>query len=160
MAPTQIASTTTTVTLTELAGTYSIHRLQPEAKEQAATQIAAVLSAPTTLFALLKSPDELSLVCDQRLEITADKTTGPWRALRVAGELDFALTGILAGLTAPLAQADIPVFAISSYDTDYLLVAADDAPATRATLIAAGFPVTAAPEVPAATERDTGTKAE
>ena len=42
----------------------------------------------------------------------------------MAGPLDFALTGILAQLAAPLADAGIPIFAISTYDTDYLLVQA------------------------------------
>lgn len=45
-----------------------------------------------------------------------------WRALKVVGPLDFALTGILASLCAPLAAAGISVFALSTYDTDYLLI--------------------------------------
>jgi len=45
-----------------------------------------------------------------------------WRCLRVEGPLDFSLTGILASLAAPLSAAGISIFAISTYDTDYLLV--------------------------------------
>ena len=50
------------------------------------------------------------------------RSEGPFAALRVAGTLDFALTGILASLTAPLAEADVSAFALSTFDTDYLLV--------------------------------------
>ena len=45
-----------------------------------------------------------------------------WRCLKVAGPLDLALTGILASLANPLAEAQINIFAVSTYDTDYLLV--------------------------------------
>lgn len=45
-----------------------------------------------------------------------------WYCLKVRGPLDFALTGILASLAAPLAEAGISIFAISTYDTDYFLV--------------------------------------
>lgn len=137
------------VALVQLTGTYSIHRLPPAGSSAATELISAVLSQPTTLFALLKSADELSLVCDElmndalteKVGTHALHTSGPWCALRVVGELDFALTGILASLTAPLAQANISVFAISSYNTDYLLVNAANAGAARDTLLAAGFAV-------------------
>jgi len=49
-----------------------------------------------------------------------------WRCLRVEGPLSFELTGVLADLSAPLARAGIPVFVISTYDTDYVLVKAVD----------------------------------
>ena len=47
---------------------------------------------------------------------------GNWACLVVKGILDFSLTGIIAGLTAPLAQAGISIFAMSTFDTDYLMV--------------------------------------
>jgi uncharacterized protein len=49
---------------------------------------------------------------------------GPWRALRVRGPLSFELTGILAALATPLARAGVSIFAVSTYDTDYVLVRA------------------------------------
>jgi uncharacterized protein len=49
-----------------------------------------------------------------------------WRCLRVQGPLDFGLTGILAALTAPLAAAGIPVFAVCTYDTDCVMVKAEN----------------------------------
>lgn len=45
-----------------------------------------------------------------------------WRALEVAGPLDFAMIGVIAELTAPLADVDVSVFVVSTYDTDYILV--------------------------------------
>jgi uncharacterized protein len=54
------------------------------------------------------------------------RAEGGWRCLKVQGPLDFALTGILAALTAPLAAAGIAVFAVSTYDTDYLLLKAEN----------------------------------
>jgi uncharacterized protein len=66
--------------------------------------------------------DELSLVCPVA-DAPPDATIEPgWRALRVDGPLDFGLTGILASLATPLAAAGIPIFAISTYDTDYVLL--------------------------------------
>lgn len=66
--------------------------------------------------------DELSIVCAEEnvpLEVKADRG---WRALKVAGPLDLALTGVLASLANPLAEAQINIFAVSTFDTDYLLV--------------------------------------
>ena len=53
------------------------------------------------------------------LDVEAERD---WRALRIEGPLDFSLIGILASLVSPLAEAEISVFAISTYDTDYVLV--------------------------------------
>ena len=69
-----------------------------------------------------RTAEELSIVCsagDVPAEVTAERD---WRAFKVEGPLDFALTGVLARLAAPLAEAGISLFAVSTYDTDYLLV--------------------------------------
>ncbi len=65
---------------------------------------------------------ELSVVCAEHLVPGDVQCERGWRCLAVEGPLDFALTGILAGLAAPLAEAAISIFAISTFDTDYLLV--------------------------------------
>ena len=65
---------------------------------------------------------EISLVCEQaHMPPDCIAETG-WRALRVQGPLEFSLTGVLAELSGALARADISIFALSTYDTDYLLV--------------------------------------
>lgn len=71
---------------------------------------------------ITRTAEELSIVCPQDQVPEGIKKEGGWRCLKVDGPLDFSLTGILTSLTQPLAQGGIGVFAISTYDTDYLLV--------------------------------------
>jgi uncharacterized protein len=72
--------------------------------------------------------DEVSVICrSDRVPPEATVET-PWRCFRVAGPIDLALTGILASIVVPLADARVNIFAFSTYDTDYLLV-----PAVRVT---------------------------
>ena len=66
--------------------------------------------------------DELSIVCAEENVPSDVKADRGWRALQVEGPLDLALTGILASLAQPLAKAQINIFAVSTFDTDYLLV--------------------------------------
>lgn len=85
--------------------------------------------------------EELSIVCPQR-DVPADvRAERGWRALRVAGTLDFSLVGVLARLTATLAEVGISLFVISTYDTDYLLVKESDLAAAEAALEAGGCPI-------------------
>jgi hypothetical protein len=64
-----------------------------------------------------------------------------WRCLQVAGPLDFSLTGVLASLASCLAEAKVSIFAISTYDTDYLLVQAEDLETAIRALRAAGHEI-------------------
>jgi uncharacterized protein len=73
-------------------------------------------------FSITRTMDELSIVCNQDRVPEATKCERDWRGLKVVGTLDFSLTGILAALVAPLADAGISIFAVSTFDTDYLLV--------------------------------------
>src|SRR5260221_3271689 len=89
-----------------------------------------------SFLSITRTADELSIVCPQVnvpqniREIREDTDeAGPvveknWRCFKVAGPLDFALTGIVSSLVGPLARAGITVFAISTYETDYLMVRA------------------------------------
>ena len=69
-----------------------------------------------------RTPDELSIVCREESVPAGVTASRGWRAIRVAGPLEFSLTGILASLAAPLAEAQISLFALSTHDTDYVLV--------------------------------------
>src|SRR4051794_32812467 len=69
-----------------------------------------------------RTADELSIVCPQDAVPPDTQVEEDWRALVLPGPIPFEATGVLAALTAPLADAGIPVFAISTYDTDYVLV--------------------------------------
>jgi len=84
---------------------------------------------------------ELSLVCEFGRVPEGQRREGPFRAFEVAGPLDFALTGILSALLAPLAEAGISIFAVSTFDTDYVLVKADRLAAAVAVLRAAGHEI-------------------
>ncbi|MBW4469680.1 MAG: ACT domain-containing protein [Stenomitos rutilans HA7619-LM2] len=93
------------------------------------------------LFSITRTENELSIVCPQvnvPLEAQASNFEGNWRCLKVEGPLDFALTGILAAIAAPLAEAGISIFAISTYDTDYVLVKQQDLDRAIQTLLQAG----------------------
>lgn len=71
---------------------------------------------------ITRTPDELSIVCAERVVPSSVRCERGWRCLKVAGPLDLSLTGVLASLAVPLAEARIALFAVSTYDTDYLLV--------------------------------------
>jgi hypothetical protein len=108
MAPSSLAL----IPLTEI---LAICRLEPEAS-------IPDWALRSSFFSITRTPDELSLVVAQRQVSEGIRCEGGWRALKVKGPLDFALTGILVSLCAPLAEVGISVFALSTYDTDYLLV--------------------------------------
>lgn len=88
-----------------------------------------------------RTTEELSLVLPQdRVPDDVPAERG-WRAMVVRGPLDFSLVGILAALTAPLARAEVPVFALSTHDTDWLLVREPELESAVAALEAAGHRV-------------------
>jgi hypothetical protein len=78
--------------------------------------------ADSPFCSITRTNEELSIVCSEGLVPKRVQCDKGWRYFKVQGPLDFSLTGALASLTAPLAQAGINVFAISTFDTDYLLV--------------------------------------
>jgi hypothetical protein len=95
------------------------------------------------LFSVTRTPDELSIVCDESAVPDGVMCEPGWRCLRVAGAMPFTLVGVLASLTAPPAAAGIGVFAFSTFDTDYLLVKATDFAPAITSLRAAGHAIDA-----------------
>lgn len=87
-----------------------------------------------------KTDEEISLVCETEAvpEDVLVRDDG-WRALRICGVLDFSLIGILAGISAVLAQAGVGIFAVSTYNTDYILFKEENLPRALAALEAAGY---------------------
>ena len=73
-------------------------------------------------FSVTKTSDELSIICNENNIPSGIKCEKNWRVLKIEGPLDFSLIGILAAITAILAQKSISIFAVSTYDTDYILV--------------------------------------
>jgi hypothetical protein len=102
-----------------LPGDYAICRLPAGSPlpEGLGTDTAGVVSVTWT-------PDEVSILCPADRTPPGAAVETPWRCLRVAGPVQLALTGILASIVTPLAEARVNIFAFSTFDTDYLLVPA------------------------------------
>lgn len=93
-------------------------------------------------YFLSRTDEELSLVCPTAdVPANALKREDGWRAFRVAGTLDFSLVGILAKLTAILAAEGIGLFAVSTYNTDYILVKRERFDDALAALSKAGYDI-------------------
>ena len=89
-------------------------------------------AAPGGLWSLTRTADELSIVCPQISVPSGVRCEAGWRAFKVVGPLDFALVGILADLSGLLARAQVSLFALSTFDTDYILVKSQSLPAAIA----------------------------
>jgi len=73
-------------------------------------------------FSITRTVDEVSVVCEESVIPEGTSYEGAWRILKVSGPLDFSLTGVLSSLSVPLAANGVSVFAVSTFDTDYLLI--------------------------------------
>ena len=94
------------------------------------------LAAP--FFSITRTPDELSVLCPSAFLPDGVMAERGWRCLQVAGPLDFELVGVLASLLEPLRLAEVSVFVLSTFDTDYILVKSDQLPQAIAALRQAG----------------------
>jgi hypothetical protein len=103
------------LSLSILPESFAIARLSPEAP-------VPPWAGSGALQSVTRTPEELSIVCRENAMPAGVTGRRGWRAIRVAGPLEFSLTGILASLATPLAEARISIFAISTHDTDYILV--------------------------------------
>ncbi len=74
------------------------------------------------IFFIAKTADELSIVCPSHFQLDSLDQETDWLALEVIGPLGFSLTGIMANISGVLANVAISIFALSTYDTDYILV--------------------------------------
>ena len=79
-----------------------------------------IFSAP--IYFIAKTYNEISIVLPSRYLVTSEAVEPDWLALEVIGPLDFSLTGILSKISSVLADEKISIFAISTFDTDYILV--------------------------------------
>ena len=118
--------------LSVLSETFTIHKLSPD------------LSIPEEIlksnyYSVTKTDNELSVVCSELIEVKSLQSSKGWKCIKVKGPLDFNLTGIFAGISDILAQANISIFAISTFDTDYILVRTFDLSSAREKLRKAGY---------------------
>jgi hypothetical protein len=98
-----------------LAETFTICRLAPDAAvPEWATQ--------GQFFSITRTSEELSVIAESALVPERLRTDVSWRVLKVHGPFDFSEVGVLAALVQPLAASRVSVFAVSTFNTDYLLV--------------------------------------
>jgi len=117
-----------------LPGVFAVGRIAPEA---------AIPEWATAgpLTSITRTSEELSIVCLEA-QVPADVLSEKgWRCLKIQGPLPFSLTGVLASLVNPLAQAGVSLFAFSTYDTDYVLVKAASLDQALRALACAGHSV-------------------
>jgi hypothetical protein len=91
-----------------------------------------------TLNSVTRSADETSIVCDATVVPPDVTVESNWRAIKVEGPLDFGLAGVLLSVAQPLANAGVSIFALSTYDTDYVLVKEAALPKAIVALSSAG----------------------
>ncbi len=122
----------TKIVLSILDETYIIHKLDQS------TNLPEEL-IECEFYSLSNSQEELSLVCPEQMLIQSEKSSPNWKCLKVAGPLDLNLTGILAGLSDTLAKAKISIFAISTFETDYVLIQKQVLETAKSALKSAGY---------------------
>jgi hypothetical protein len=113
-------------------GMFAVCRLPPDAE-------IALPPSRGTLFCLTRTDSETSVVCEERDAPPGATCEMGWSAFRLDGPIPFETTGVLASLSSSLAQADVGIFAISTYDTDVVLMKSADVPRAEAALRATGF---------------------
>jgi len=101
-----------------LDGLFAVAKLSPDAAIPSWASSGPFLS-------ITRTADELSIVCPEAVVPPGIQAERGWRCLRVAGKIDFSVVGVLASLVRPLTEVGISVFAVSTFDTDYLLVKQD-----------------------------------
>jgi uncharacterized protein len=107
------------LTLTILPDTFAISKLDAGGSVPA-------WATTGSFFSITRTADELSIVCLQSLVPDGVRCEQDCRCVQVAGPIPFSTVGVLASLVLPLAEAGISVFAVATFDTDYLLVKAKD----------------------------------
>jgi hypothetical protein len=117
--------------LDPLDGLFAIAKLPPDAAIPSWAS-----SGP--FFSITRSADELSIVCPEAQVPSGVQAERGWRCVRVAGTMDFSVVGVLASLVGPLAEAGISVFAVSTFDTDYLLLKEAEWERAKERLVGAG----------------------
>jgi hypothetical protein len=102
-------------TLKIISQLFSIHSFAPE-------ETVPIRVFNADIYFISKTLDELSIVVPEDITLNSLDSEPGWQALEVLGPLDFTMTGILANISGVLAQQKISIFAISTFDTDYILV--------------------------------------
>ena len=123
-----------TLSIRRVDGRFAVHRLPPDADLPA--------DLPTgTLVSVTRTPEELSVVVPEGTVVPGSRVETGWACFRVVGPLAFTWTGIVASLTTALAEAGVPVFVLSTFDTDWILTPGERSDDAVRALRAAGHDV-------------------
>ncbi|RNL64080.1 ACT domain-containing protein [Nocardioides marmoriginsengisoli] len=135
--------------MSETPQTFTLHQY-PEKLIVASLPVGAEIpewAESASLFAVIATATETTLVCAGRSAPKKVQKEGPFTAFAVAQTLEFTMTGVLHGLLAPLAEAEISVFTVSTYPTDWILVPTEQAEEAAEAWRRRGHTVTLAPVV-------------
>ena len=118
-----------------LHGLYAVCRLDPGDK-------IPEWSTESDFLSVARSSDELSIVCRQKLVPREIRCNKNWRLIRIEEKLDLEMVGVLNRLLLPLEKAGVGVFVVSTYDTDYIMIASRKLKNAAAVLIDEGHHIT------------------
>ena len=122
------------LTLTLLPGQFAICRVPTSDIPEWALQ--------GTFYSITRAPGEmLSVVCGAQYVPDTVQSERGWRVFKFEGPLDIGLTGVIASVAAPLAEAGVPIFPLATYATDYVLIKAEQVEAASHALTAFGHAV-------------------
>ena len=125
------------ITLDPLTGTFAVCRLDPG-------EPIPGWATDGNFICIARTPQELSIVCREDSVPDSVRCERGWKCFQLRGPFAFSEVGILAAVIAPLAKAGVSVFAVSTFDTDCVMVKAEAEPPARKTWEAAGHVI--APE--------------
>jgi len=123
----------------QIAGQFAVYRLPANASVPS-------WATAGNFVSVTRTADELSIVCPLQDVPAEHKHEDPWICFKLEGPFDFLQVGILASFIDPLAASGVPIFALSTYDTDYVLVREDFAGAALGALQEAGHILTSEAE--------------
>ena len=116
---------------------FCIHRLPPD------RHVDLDRFGAASWYSMTRTDDELSVIAPDDVDLGPGDRQAGWSCLQIAGILDFAMVGVIAGISRVLAEANVGIFTISTYNTDYILVRTVDLETAVPALTAAGHVVTA-----------------
>lgn len=113
----------------ELPGQFAVCRVAPDFK---------ISDNQQAFFSFTKSQSEVSIVCPAEQAPAEGKIEKGWICFQLQGPFPFTMTGVLASFLSPLAAASVSIFAVSTYDTDYVLIKGESREKAVSALVAAG----------------------
>lgn len=107
-----------------------------------ATIPAELLASDATVVSITRTASEVSIVCPRALVPQGAELDGPWSAWYVVGPIPFGLTGVVQAVVSPLSERSIPVFVVSTFNSDILMAPASRTEDAAAALSDAGHELT------------------